>query len=386
MNCSQLLVVFALFIVATDQVYTITKILQPGPLIGRITPQSRKRGGGNTNSNTNTVTTSIYTGPSSVDSATWTQSEGGGNMANITYDTAASCTYTLTWRYTSHQVVQVTTFCVTLSCYETVFDCVATNKTYNSVCYSILAGETGAPGCGTLISRDFNTEEWVEDQNILQMISINNMQMELFFPKEKREKRDSGDSGDISGSSNNSSNSDNSTSSDTSTSDTSSGDSSNSDNGKVCGPPGADCNTSVTFSPDDVQYQLDGDAQDIPSRVFIISTFGLQGFATTIPMVITVQAQFSITRNEVCFCELGLSINKIVDEASVIRVSLDIPYNIQPVSIVYTKIIPAFDEQDIALAYRCVPDPQVADVTFNGYPIISASLVPLIDTTTTNDQ
>jgi len=343
MNFAHLLIIFTLFIVVTEQAYTITKILPPGVFRGRVSSQS-KRDETNSNGNTFTHSTQINTGGGdTTESVTWTFTEGtgsGGSFATYEYDNAASCTYTLTWRYRGQGVLHVVNYCITPDCYYQVYDCVQLETTYNVVCYQLLQE------CGTLITRDPDTGEWIENKQALSMRAINNAQKELQKRKIKRDtkrdtKRDS------------------------------------SDDEQLCGPPGADCNETVAFSPNDIQYQLDSNSVDIPTRLFNISNFGLQEFATTIPMMATIQAQFSLTRNAVCFCELGFAVNHVVDEASVIQLTLDIPYDIQPVSIVYTKILPASESQDIALAFRCTPDPATADVMFNGSPTISVTLVPL---------
>jgi len=308
-------------VVECSESYTVSKVgTSVGSLQQRSTP-SHKRDETNTNGNTN-ITHSFVVHESSTMSTSdsYTISEGGPYYATIE-DDANSCQYTIIWRFRSAGQIYVTSWCVDLDCIISVFQCISLETTYNVACWEVLED------CGTQTGRDA-TGQWSEDPNSLAIVSMNQRQIERGFLR-----RDPGD---------------------------------------ACTD---DC---VPFNENDIQYAVDPGDDVIPSRLFSISTFGLNPFPTSEPKMSTIQARFSLTRNQICNCELGFSVNGIVDEASVVKANIDVPYDIKTVVMVYSKILPASPINDIALAYRCTPAPGVADVQFaGGTPSISVDLVSL---------
>jgi len=359
MNWSTLVLCFLVIgcfvVVESAETYTVASVGTPvgGGLTGRVVAHSRKEAERqNSNGGSSSHSEFIYTGPGfgpgEGGTESWVMSEGTKTTwqyATVIYDSAGSCQWSITWRTMGHNPITgapeifLWVGCATIACYDAIWECVAAAGNYSSSCFSLFEG------CTTKRKRDAETGEWVEDENAMRIDAINEMASKRYALRQEKRSDGSADSDD-----------------------------SDVDNG--CLPVGANCSVAFPFSESDIQYDIGPDDVVIPSRLFNISTFGLLPFATDEPKIATIQATFSLIRNEICDCEFGFAINHVVDEASVMRVSISIPYDVKPVSMVYSKLLPQ-GEQDIAVAFICTPDPSLAEVYFSGTPSISVDLQSL---------
>jgi len=305
----------------------------------------KRRGGTNTNGGTSTVTYSIYTGGGGPGEGTesWTIGEGANHTAwfhaDITYDsTSPSCTYKVLWRYQVNgptgKINETEIFCCDSADYVNLYATIESCSSYCSLAYSeLVAGDAGGGLCTPYTKRSVNPTKLVKNKDT---------HLEEIGDFKKRDEYSS-DGNEIG----------------------------------ACGPDLSVPCDPVPYSPTQMRYQANPDAIDPPSRVFLISSFGVFDFDTTEPTIATIQASFGLSRSEICTCDLGISVNNIIEQSSITSLTLPVPYDFQQVSIYYSTILPTGQGNNIALAYLCNPNPQQSDVYFDGSPSMTVDLVSL---------